>query len=78
MLKTRCLNIHGPNGWKQIELSTLDEEGLKDASGHQGYFNATFNALSKGESLPISPEKAYHNLAIIDAARKSNDRKTGY
>ena len=59
------------NGWKQIELPTLDEEGLKDASGHQGYFKATFNALSKGESLPISPEKAYHNLAIIDAARKA-------
>ncbi len=59
------------NGWKQIELTDLDEEGLKDSSGHAGYFAATFNALSKGESMPISPEKAYHNLAVIDAARKA-------
>ena len=59
------------DGWKNIELTDLDEEGLKDASGHAGYFTATFNALSKGESMPISPEKAYHNLAVIDAARKA-------
>ena len=58
-------------GWKQVELTNLDDEGLKDASGHAGYFAATFNALAKGKALPISAEKAYHNLAIIDAARRA-------
>ena len=46
-------------------------KGLKDSSGHAGYFNATFNALAENTELPISPEKAYHNLAIINAARKA-------
>lgn len=58
-------------GWKQLELPDLDEEGLKDSSGHSGYFTATFNALAEGKTLPISAEKAYHNLAIIDAARRA-------
>lgn len=58
-------------GWKQIDLTDLDEEGLKDSSGHAGYFNATFNALAENQPLPISGEKAYHNLAIIDAARRA-------
>lgn len=58
-------------GWKQVELTNLDEEGLKDASGHAGYFNATFKALAGNQALPISGEKAYQNLAIIDAARRA-------
>ena len=62
-------------GWKQLELPDLDEEGLKDASGHAGYFTATFNALAEGEALPISAEKAYHNLAIIDAARRATTER---
>lgn len=63
-------------GWKPIELTNLDEEGLKDSSGHAGYFKATFNALAEGKPFPINSEKAYQNLAIIDAARKaSTERK---
>ena len=62
-------------GWKQIELTDLDEEGLKDASGHAGYFTATFNALAENKPLPISAEKAYHNLAIIDAARRATTER---
>ncbi|MYF99793.1 Gfo/Idh/MocA family oxidoreductase [Candidatus Poribacteria bacterium] len=62
-------------GWKQIELTDLDEEGLKDASGHLGYFTATFNALAENKPLPISAEKAYHNLAIIDAARRATTER---
>ena len=58
-------------GWKQLELPNLDDEGLKDASGHIGYFTATFNALAENQTLPISAEKAYHNLAIIDAAQRA-------
>lgn len=59
------------DGWKQVELPNLDADGLKDASGHVGYFTATFNALAENAPLPIGPEKAYHNLAIIEAARKA-------
>ncbi len=62
-------------GWKQLELPDLDDEGLKDASGHAGYFAATFNALAEGKALPISAEKAYHNLAIIDAARRATTER---
>lgn len=62
-------------GWKQIELSDLDDEGLKDSSGHAGYFTATFNALAENRALPISAEKAYHNLAIIDAARHATKER---
>lgn len=62
-------------GWKQIELTDLDEEGLKDSSGHAGYFSATFNALAENRQLPISGEKAYHNLAIIDAARRATKER---
>ena len=58
-------------GWKQLALPDLDEEGLKDASGHVGYFTATFNALAAGAALPVSAGKAYHNLAIIEAAREA-------
>ena len=62
-------------GWKQIELIDLDDEGLKDSSGHAGYFNATFNALAENKPLPISAEKAYQNLAIIDAARRATKER---
>ena len=62
-------------GWKQVELTNLDEEGLKDASGHGGYFTATFAALAENRALPISAEKAYHNLAIIDAARRATKER---
>ncbi len=62
-------------GWKQLELTNLDEEGLKDASGHIAYFTATLNALAAGKPMPISAENAYHNLAIIDAARKATTKR---
>ncbi len=62
-------------GWKQIELTELDEEGLKDSSGHAGYFAATFSALVENKPLPISAEKAYHNLAIIDGARRATKER---
>lgn len=62
-------------GWKLMELTNLDEDGLKDASGHIGYFSATFNALAENKPLPINADKAYHNLAIIDAARKATTQR---
>lgn len=65
----------GAEGWKPQELPDLDDEGLKDASGHCGYFTATFNALAENKTLPILPEKAYHNLAIIEAARKATTER---
>lgn len=63
------------DGWKPIELTELDEEGLKDSSGHAGYFTATFNALADNKPLPVSAEMAYHNLAIIDAARRATKER---
>lgn len=63
------------DGWKQVELPNLDEEGLKDASGHGAYFTATFTALAEDRALPIGADKAYHNLAIIDAARRATKER---
>lgn len=65
----------GPTGWRLQELPDLDDEGLKDASGHAGYFTATFNSIAENSDLPISAEKAYHNLAIINAARRATTER---
>ena len=62
-------------GWKQLELSEFDETERMDASGHARYFSETFNALSADIALPVPAEKAYHNLAIIEAARKATTER---
>ena len=62
-------------GWKQLELSGFDEAERTDASGHARYFSETFNALAADTALPVPAEKAYHNLAIIEAARKATTER---
>ena len=62
-------------GWKDLELPEFDEAERTDASGHARYFRETFNALADGIELPVSPEMAYHNLAIIEAARKATTER---
>lgn len=74
-VKDAFQNYTRAEGWKQIELTDLDEEGLKDSSGHAGYFASTFNALAENRPLPICAEKAYQNLAIIDAARRATKER---
>ena len=59
------------DGWKELELAGFDEAEQQDASGHARYFKETFNALAAETALPVPAEKAYHNLAIIEAARKA-------
>ena len=63
------------DGWKQLELADFDEAEQQDASGHARYFKETFNALAAGTVLPVPAEKAYHNLAIIEAARKATTER---
>lgn len=63
------------DGWKQLELSEFNEAEQKDASGHVRYFTETFNALASDAPLPVPAEKAYHNLAIIEAARKATTER---
>ena len=58
-------------GWKQLELPEFNEAERADASGHVRYFTETFNALAADVAVPVRPEMAYHNLAIIEAARKA-------
>lgn len=58
-------------GWKQLELPEFDEAERTDASGHVRYFTETFDALAADTAPPVSAGKAYHNLAIIEAARKA-------
>ena len=63
------------DGWKELELPEFDETESTDASGHARYFRETFNALADGTELPVSPEMAYHNLAIIEGARKATTER---
>ena len=63
------------DGWQQLELPEFDEAEQQDASGHARYFKETFNALAAGTALPVPAEKAYHNLAIIEAARKATTER---
>ena len=63
------------DGWQQLELSAFDEAERTDASGHARYFKETFNALATDAVLPVPAEKAYHNLAIIEAARKATTER---
>ncbi len=63
------------DGWRQLELSEFKETAHQDASGHIRYFTDTFNALATGTPLPVDPNKAYHNLAIIQAARKATTER---
>ena len=62
-------------GWQQLELSEFNEAEQQDASGHVRYFRETFNALAADAPLPVPAEKAYHNLAIIEAARKATTER---
>ena len=62
-------------GWQQLELAEFDEAERTDASGHARYFMETFNALAADTALPVPAEKAYHNLAIIEAARKATTER---
>ena len=62
-------------GWKQLELPEFDEAERTDASGHARYFMETFNAIAAGAAVPVSLEMAYHNLAIIEAARKATTER---
>ena len=63
------------DGWKQLELPAFGEAESADASGHVRYFTETFNALAADTVLPVRPEMAYHNLAIIEAARKATTER---
>lgn len=44
----------------------------EDWTGHAAFLRAAFAALARGAPLPVSPEQAHHNLAIIDAARRAS------
>ena len=63
------------DGWKQLELSEFNEAERQDASGHVRYFTETFNALADAAPLPVDPKQAYHNLAIIEAARQATTER---
>ncbi len=63
------------DGWKELELAGFNEAERTDASGHARYFKETFNALAANTTLPVPAEKAYHNLAIIEAARKATTER---
>jgi len=63
--------------WEEVELAEFSDmaESRKKRIGHAGFFEATFDALAKGEDLPVTGKQARHNLAIIDAARRATTER---
>jgi len=66
-----------PNGnrWETVDPATLPDVPPpieEDRTGHAAFLLAAFRALDAGTALPIAPEQAFHNLAIIDAARRAS------
>ena len=59
------------NEWSEIPLAVTD----RNRTGHHGYLTATFDALAAGSPPPISGQMAFHNLAIIEAARMATDAR---
>ena len=62
---------YGPEGPDSGEPS-FDLLG-QARSGHTGYLEAVFSALSKDEPLPTTLVDARRNLAIIEAARQASE-----
>ena len=63
--------------WEAVDLVQFEgvEPEVRSRIGHAGYFAATFEALAKGEALPVTGKQARHNLAIIDAARRATEER---
>jgi predicted dehydrogenase len=62
-------------GWQTVDPQSV--AGVRppipeDRTGHAAFLRAAFTALDGGAPLPITPEQAHHNLAIIDAARRAS------
>ena len=63
--------MRATNEWSTIELEVTP----RNRTGHAEYLTATFAALATGTPPPISGAMAFHNLAIIEAARMANDAR---
>ena len=59
--------------WEDVHLPEIDAlpTGAIGRAGHANYFAATLKALAAGTEVPVTGEKARHNLAIIHAARQA-------
>ena len=75
------LRFSRTDGWQDIDLpgmkdgakesATLSALRFAEATGHAGFFAATFEALATGAKVPVTGENARRNLAIIEAARQA-------
>ena len=57
--------------WSEIPLDVTERNG----TGHADYLTATFAALAAGDPPPITGAGAYHNLSIIEAARRATQAR---
>ena len=57
--------------WSEIPLDVTD----RNVTGHADYLTATFAALAAGDPPPITAARAYHNLSIIEAARRATQAR---
>ena len=57
--------------WSEIPLDVTE----RNVTGHADYLTATFAALAAGDPPPITGAEAYHNLSIIEAARRATQAR---
>lgn len=46
-----------------------------DPTGHGAFLVEAFHAVANGLPMPVPVEKAFHNLAVIDAARRASETR---
>ena len=62
-------------GWRSLDIPEPAVKENPGVGGHFGCYAATFEALAGGSEMPVNGEKARHNLAIIEAARKATGER---
>lgn len=68
----------GPGSWERVEATDIPGIAMPvagDTTGHASYLQAAVDAIESGGEVPVSGLQARHNLAIVEAARKSNSTK---
>ena len=63
------------NRWDSVDPASLPDVSPpvpEDRTGHAAFLRAAFQALDAGMAPPVTPQQAFHNLAIIDAARRAS------
>ena len=64
--------------WETSDHAGRSGSGLiaePDQTGHGAFLVTAFRAVAQGDPMPVPVERAFHNLAVIDAARRANETR---